>query len=65
MMLFQAPQLSQRPDHLACTAPQDWQMKVDKAFAKMHLVKPSLYRSRESPATFDGPRGVHWLTEAP
>ncbi len=24
-MLFHAPQASQRPDHLACVAPQDWQ----------------------------------------
>jgi hypothetical protein len=37
-MLFQAPQLSQRPDHLACTAPQDWQTKIVLAF-KSHLVR--------------------------
>src|SRR5262245_246304 len=32
-MLFQAPQLSHCPDHLAWEAPQDWQTKLDKAFA--------------------------------
>jgi phage terminase small subunit len=28
-MVFQSPQLSQRPDHLDETAPQDWQTKVE------------------------------------
>jgi hypothetical protein len=28
VIVFHAPQLSQRPDHLDWTAPQDWQTKV-------------------------------------
>ena len=29
MMVFHAPQLSQRPDHLVEAEPQDWQTKCD------------------------------------
>jgi hypothetical protein len=32
-MVFQAPQLSQRPDHLAAWAPQAWQTWVEAGFA--------------------------------
>jgi hypothetical protein len=33
MMLFQAPQPSQRPDHLEWGVPQDWQTKCDADLA--------------------------------
>src|SRR5258705_3100891 len=44
--VFQAPQSSQRPDHLGCAAPQDWQTKASAPRAnskpppRLHCASP-------------------------
>src|SRR5262245_56473359 len=48
MMVFHSPQLSHRPDHLAWTAPQDWQTKLDEGFAIQDLLAGSPRAGKDS-----------------
>src|SRR5258705_8571768 len=55
--VFHAPQSSQRPDHLGCATPQDWQTKARAPRANSRPLARRLHRASPPDLHLDGAFG--------
>src|SRR5258705_6740941 len=59
--VFQAPQSSQRPDHLGCAAPQDWQTKARAPRANLGPYPVGFAANHRRTSILMGPSAEPWM----